>query len=86
MIKSAKRHVFIEVKKVSENLNDHETQIVGYLEDAEDVKIGVLTNAVSWIFYKFDTESNTIVHKEEINVKSDPDSKIKEIFNDYLSK
>lgn len=86
LIKSAKRQVFIEIKKVSENLNEHKPQIIGYLEDAEDVEIGVLTNAVSWIFYNFDLNSKTIYQEEEINVKNDSDSKIKQIFNKYFSK
>ncbi|BDZ68756.1 hypothetical protein GCM10025860_22040 [Methanobacterium ferruginis] len=77
---------FIEIKNAKQNLNDHKKQIKYYLEDRTEVKLGVLTNAVSWIFYKRDPETSSLLEVAVVDVNKHHDDYIKQIFDQYLSK
>lgn len=77
---------FIEIKNAKQNLNDHKKQIKYYLEDRTEVKLGVLTNAVSWIFYKRDPETPSLLEVAVVDVNKHHDDYIKQIFDQYLSK
>lgn len=77
---------FVEIKNAKQDLNNHKKQIKDYLEDRIEVKFGVLTNAVSWIFYKRETESSRLVEVASVDINKHPDNYIKEIFDLYLSK
>ena len=45
-----KNKIFVEVKKISEKLDDHQKKFVE-IASGEDVDIAVLTNGVTWWFY-----------------------------------
>lgn len=79
------RSVFIEIKRSTENLQKHEDQILRYLDDAPEVEMGVLTNAVSWIFYK-KLEKNKISKTKEFNLKNMDNEHIWNILQLNLSK
>ena len=77
---------FIELKNPREDLNNHTNQITDYLKDRDEVNLGVLTNAVSWIFYEQDIKKSTFVKVAEIDIKNHPYAYIEQIFDQYLSK
>lgn len=47
---SGTNKVFIEVKKINEDLDKHQEQLLGYAFK-EGVKLAILTNGISWRFY-----------------------------------
>lgn len=83
------RKIFIEIKKSSENLKNHEKQLMDYLRNAVDVQFGVLTNSTSWWFYTTSKDENNhieIIREAEVDIKKNKDSYIERIFSQYLSK
>lgn len=83
------RKIFIEIKKSSENLKNHEKQLKDYLRNAVDVQFGVLTNSTSWWFYTTSKDENNhieIIREAEVDIKKNKDSYIERIFSQYLSK
>lgn len=70
----------IKIKNAKQDLNSHKNQIIDYLEDRNEVRIGVLTNAVSWIFYKRETGTSPLVKVATLNVNKHSDIYIKQIF------
>jgi len=48
--------------------------------------LGILTNAVSWKFYKRGSENSNLIEVADVNIIKHPDSYIKQIFDEYLSK
>lgn len=83
---NGKNKVFIEVKKVNEDLEKHQEQLLNY-SFQEGVKLAILTNGISWWFYlplregsweerKFYTIEIYDQHSEDIVSK----------FEDFLSK
>jgi len=47
---NGRNKVFIEVKKVNEDLEKHQEQLLSY-SFQEGVKLAILTNGISWWFY-----------------------------------
>lgn len=87
--KSMQVKVFVEIKKCSVNLNDTkpQDQIKRYLNDEDGVELGILTNAISWIFFARSPKSKIdIIKVAEVNVRIDDDSQINKVFSNYLSK
>ena len=81
--------ILIEIKKCSVDLNSSKplNQIRRYLNDEEGVELGVLTNAISWVFFERDPYSKTdLIKVAEVNIKTNSNSEIKHIFSNYLSK
>jgi len=85
--KSMQLKVLIEIKRANVNLKEKgENQLMGYLMDRDEVKLGVLTNAVSWIFYKRNQDNGRPLEVANVNIKKHPDAHIEQIFAKYLSK
>lgn len=85
------RKIFIEIKdqKKGKNLKKHEKQLKGYLNKTPDVKLGILTNASSWWFYNSTKDENfhiKIIEGPKLDIIRDSNSKIENIFSDYLSR
>jgi len=78
--------VFIEVKKVSEDLEKHQEQLLNY-SFQEGVKLAILTNGISWWFYLPLREGSWEQRKFYTIEVYDQDSKdIVSKFEDFLSK
>jgi len=83
---SMKIKCLIEIKNARQDLNKHKKQIIGYLKDRNEAELGILTNAVSWKFYKRGSENSNLIEVADVNIIKHPDSYIKQIFDEYLSK
>ena len=81
-----KNKVFIEVKKVSENLEKYQEQLLSY-SFQEGVKLAILTNGISWWFYLPLREGNWEQRKfYTIEVYDQPSSDIAKRFEEFLSR
>jgi hypothetical protein len=73
--------VFIEIKKPDKALNKKDIeQLTRYMNQRQEINMGVLTNAIDWIFL---TPSGQIL--TEVNINKYTNDQIKEAFNEYLS-
>lgn len=78
--------VFIEVKKVNEDLEKHQEQLLNY-SFQEGVKLAILTNGISWWFYLPLREGSWEQRKFYTIEIYDQESKdIVEKFEEFLSK
>lgn len=78
--------VFIEVKKVDEDLEKHQKQLLDY-SFQEGTKIAILTNGITWWFYLPLNEGNWEQRKVyTIEIYDQDANKISESFIDFLSK
>ncbi len=78
--------VFIEVKKVNENLEKHQEQLLTY-SFKEGIKLAVLTNGISWWFYLPLHEGNWEQRKFfTIEIYDQPTEEIVEKFISFLLK
>lgn len=83
---NGKIKVFLEVKKIGEDLEKHQEQLLSY-SFQEGVKLAVLTNGISWWFYLPLREGNWEQRKFYTIELSDQESKdIAEKFEAFLSK
>jgi len=82
-----KSKVLIEAKKVGEELDKHQEQLVGY-SFHESAKMAILTNGITWLFY---LPLMVDVHWDQrkfftINLREQEEGKIAESFMDFLSR
>ncbi|MFW5983507.1 MAG: type I restriction endonuclease [bacterium] len=78
--------VFLEVKKVNEEIDNHQEQLLNY-SFQEGVKLAVLTNGITWWFYLPLNEGNWEQRKfYAIDVIQQDESDIADKFIDFLSK
>ncbi len=78
--------VFLEVKKVNEDIENHQEQLLNY-SFQEGVKLAVLTNGVTWWFYLPLNEGNWEQRKfYAIDVIQQDESDIADKFIDFLGK
>lgn len=78
--------VFIEVKKVNEDLEKHQSQLLNYAFQ-EGVKLAVLTNGITWWFYLPLNEGNWEQRKfYAIEILNQDEKEIVENFINFLSK
>ena len=78
--------VFVEVKKISENLEEHQEQLLDY-SFREGVKLSVLTNGLTWWFYLPLNEGNWEQRKfYSIDVLQQRSEDVAQRFVDFLSK
>jgi len=83
---NGRNKVFIEVKKVNEDLEKHQEQLLNY-SFQEGVKLAVLTNGISWWFYLPLREGSWEQRKFYTIEIYDQDSEdIASKFEDFLSK
>lgn len=83
---NGKKKVFIEVKKVNEDLEKHQEQLLNY-SFQEGVKLAILTNGISWWFYLPLREGSWEQRKfYTIDIFDQEIKDIAEKFNDFLSK
>jgi len=77
--------VFIEAKKVSESLDNHQEQLLNY-SFKEGVKLAILTNGVTWWFYLPLNEGNWEQRRfYSIDILQQDSDSIIEKFNDFLN-
>jgi hypothetical protein len=77
---------FIEVKKVSENLERHQEQLLNY-SFQEGVKLAILTNGIAWWFYLPLNEGSWGQRKfYTIEIYDQDADEISQKFDDFLSK
>ncbi len=77
---------FIEVKKVSENLERHQEQLLNY-SFREGVKLAILTNGISWWFYLPLREGSWEQRKfYAIDIYDQKSEEIAKKFEEFLSK
>ena len=78
--------VFIEVKKVNEDLEKHQEQLLNY-SFQEGVKLGILTNGISWWFYLPLREGSWEQRKfYTIEIYDQESKEITKKFEEFLSK
>lgn len=79
--------IFLEVKKVSEELGNHEEQILMYCFE-EGVKLAILTNGITWWFYLPLKEGSWREKRKfyTIDIYEQLPEEIAEMFNYFLSK
>ncbi len=78
--------VFIEAKKVGEDLDKHQEQLLGY-SFKEGVKLAILTNGISWRFYLPLNEGSWEQRKfYAIEIYNQDSKDIADRFIDYLEK
>ncbi|MCK4358615.1 MAG: hypothetical protein KAW92_07700, partial [Candidatus Cloacimonetes bacterium] len=78
--------VFIEVKKISEELENHQTQLLNY-SFQEGVKLAVLTNGITWWFYLPLNEGSWEQRKfYSIDLLQQESENVADKFIDFLSK
>ena len=78
--------VFVEVKKVSEELDNHQEQLLNY-SFQEGVKLSILTNGVTWWFYLPLNEGNWEERRfYSIDLVQQEADDIAQKFIDFLSK
>lgn len=78
--------VFIEVKKISEELEKHQEQLLNY-SFQEGVKLAVLTNGISWWFYLPLNEGSWEQRKfYTIDIFEQQSADISEKFHEFLSR
>lgn len=78
--------VFIEVKKVGENLEKHQKQLLNY-SFKEGVKLAILTNGITWWFYLPLHEGSWDQRKYyTVEIYDQDPEEIKQKFIDFLSK
>jgi len=78
--------VFIEVKKVGEELEKHQEQLLNYSFN-EGVKLAILTNGITWWFYLPLNEGSWEQRKYyTIEIYDQKDEEITQRFIDFLSK
>ncbi len=83
---NGKNKVFIEVKKVNEDLEKHQEQLLNY-SFKEGVKLAVLTNGISWWFYLPLREGNWEQRKfYTIEIYDQKSEDIAKKFEEFLSK
>jgi len=83
---NGRNKVFIEVKKVNEDLEKHQEQLLNY-SFQEGIKLAVLTNGISWWFYLSLREGSWEQRKFYTIEIYDQDSEdIVNKFEDFLSK
>ena len=81
-----KNKVFIEVKKINEDLEKHQEQLLNY-SFQEGVKLAILTNGVSWWFYLPLREGNWEQRKfYTIEIYDQKSEDIVKRFEEFLSK
>jgi predicted type IV restriction endonuclease len=81
-----KDKVFIEAKRVSEDLKKHQEQLLNY-SFIKGIKLAILTNGIQWEFYLPLKEGNWRERKfHNINLKDDETENIVDNFNKLLSK
>ncbi len=86
LIYKGKNKVFIEVKKIDEDLEKHQEQLLNY-SFQEGVKLAVLTNGISWWFYLPLREGSWEQRKFYTIEIYDQDSEdVVKKFKDFLSK
>ncbi|MDP8241609.1 MAG: type I restriction endonuclease [Candidatus Celaenobacter antarcticus] len=78
--------VFIEVKKISEDLENHQEQLLNY-SFQEGVKLAVLTNGITWWFYLPLNEGSWEQRKfYSIDILQQESENVADKFIDFLSK
>ncbi|MEA3474919.1 MAG: restriction endonuclease subunit R [Candidatus Cloacimonadota bacterium] len=78
--------VFIEVKKISEELENHQAQLLNY-SFQEGVKLAVLTNGITWWFYLPLNEGSWEQRKfYSIDLLQQESENVADRFIDFLSK
>ena len=83
---NGKNKVFIEVKKVNEDLEEHQEQLLNY-SFQEGVKLAVLTNGISWWFYLPLREGSWVQRKfYTIEIYDQATQDIVKKFEDFLLK
>ena len=83
---NGKNKVFIEVKKVNEDLEKHQEQLLNY-SFQEGVKLAVLTNGISWWFYLPLREGSWVQRKfYTIEIYDQEAQDIVKKFEDFLLK
>jgi len=83
---NGKNKVFIEVKKVNEDLEKHQEQLLKY-SFQEGVKLAILTNGISWWFYLPLREGNWEQRKfYTIEIYDQESEDITKKFEEFLSK
>ena len=77
--------VFIEVKRPSENLENHQQQLLEYCFQ-EGVKLAALTNGRTWWLY-LPLQSGSWEHRRflAIDLESQESGVVEQLFNEYLS-
>ncbi len=77
--------VFIEVKRPSENLENHQQQLLEYCFQ-EGVKLAALTNGRTWWLY-LPLQSGSWEHRRflTIDLESQESGVVEQLFNEYLS-
>ncbi len=81
-----KNKVFIEVKKIDEDLDNHQEQLLNY-SFQEGVKLAVLTNGISWWFYLPLREGSWEQRKfYTIEIYDQDSDEVVKKFKDFLSK
>ncbi|WP_036223695.1 type I restriction endonuclease [Mesoaciditoga lauensis] len=82
----SKNKVFIEVKKIDEDLEKHQKQLLDY-SFSEGVKLAVLTNGISWWFYLPLNEGSWEERKfYSIEIYDQESEDIVKKFEDFLSR
>jgi len=83
---SGRNKVFIEVKKVNEDLEKHQEQLLNY-SFQEGIKLAVLTNGISWWFYLPLREGSWEQRKfYTIEIYDQESEEIVKKFEEFLSK
>ncbi|NPA75095.1 MAG: restriction endonuclease subunit R, partial [Euryarchaeota archaeon] len=83
---NGRNKVFIEVKKINEDLEKHQNQLLDY-SFREGVKLAILTNGISWWFYLPLREGNWEQRKfYTIEIYEQDAEDIAENFEKFLSK
>jgi len=86
LVQNNTEKVFIEVKKVGEDLENHQEQLLSY-SFQEGVKLAVLTNGITWWFYLPLNEGNWDQRKfYTIEIADQEPNEIAQKFIDFLSK
>lgn len=81
-----KNYAFIEVKRPSENLDEHQEQLLDYAF-RQGIELAVLTNGISWWFYLPLNKGSWEQRKFfTIDMLNQPPEKIAEVFINLLSK
>ena len=86
LVQNSTKKVFIEVKKVGEDLENHQEQLLNY-SFQEGVKLAVLTNGITWWFYLPLNEGSWDQRKfYTIEIMDQEPSEIAQKFIDFLGK
>jgi hypothetical protein len=83
IFKDGKPIIFIEAKAVTENMNNHDSQLARYFNATTEVKLAIITNGVIYKFFT-DVDSNNIMDDNPFAIINITDLSINDI--EVLSK